>query len=62
VNTKIVKILTDNNGIPLSCSEPIASNHNDAYNLSETVERMLSSIKQSDFMRGFSFFVAIQLP
>ena len=41
-------IITDSNGIALSCSEPIAGNHNDAYNLSEIVERMLSKIKQSN--------------
>ena len=41
-------ILTDNNGIPLSCSEPIAGNHNDAYNLSEIMEQMLSNINHSD--------------
>ena len=41
-------ILTDCNGIPLSCSEPIAGNHNDAYNLTETMAQMLSNIRQSN--------------
>ena len=41
-------ILTDSNGIPLACSDPIAGNHNDAHDLIETFKKMLSDIKLSD--------------
>ena len=41
-------ILTDSNGIPLACSDPVAGNHNDAFELVETFEQMVSDIKLSD--------------
>ena len=31
--TSNMLIITDSQGIPLACSEPISGNHNDAYNL-----------------------------
>lgn len=33
-------MLTDNQGVPLACSEAIGGNHNDAYNLENNVEEM----------------------
>jgi len=41
-------ILTDSNGIPLVCSDPVAGNHNDAYDLVETFKKIVSDIKLSD--------------
>lgn len=40
-------ILTDSQGIPLCCSEPLSGNHNDAYNLSNNFRSMLSEIHSS---------------
>jgi transposase len=45
--TSNLLILTDSQGIPLACSEPIAGNHNDAYKLEENVNTMLVSIQKS---------------
>lgn len=46
--TSNMLILTDSNGIPLACSNPVAGNHNDAFELVETFEQMVSDIKLSD--------------
>ena len=46
--TSNMLILTDSNGIPLACSDPVAGNHNDAFELVETFEQMVSDIKLSD--------------
>ena len=45
--TSNMLILTDANRIPLSCSDPVSGNYNDAYQLNETVKKMLSTIKSS---------------
>lgn len=45
--TSNMLILTDNQGIPLACSEPIEGNHNDAFNLVQTVENMVADIQTS---------------
>jgi transposase len=45
--TSNMLIITDARGVPLSCSDPIAGNHNDAFELNETVEKMLYNISQS---------------
>jgi len=45
--TSNMLILTDNQGIPLACSEPIEGNHNDAFNLVQTVETMVADIQTS---------------
>jgi len=37
-------IITDSQGIPLACSEPIAGNHNDAFELVEKFRSMMKSI------------------
>ena len=37
-------ILTDNQGIPLTCSDPISGNHNDAFNLVPTAKKMFSEL------------------
>ena len=41
-------IFTDNQGIPLSCSDPISGNHNDAFELENNVDKMLCSIQAAD--------------
>lgn len=46
-NTSNMLILTDNQGIPLSCSEPMPGNHHDAYQLSASFNTMLSNIQSS---------------
>ena len=46
--TSNMLIITDNQGIPLACSDPEGGNHNDAYNLVPTTKRMLRAIKKSD--------------
>ncbi len=46
--TSNMLILTDSQGIPLACSEPTSGNHNDAYELEETVDKMLSNIQSSN--------------
>jgi len=46
--TSNMLILTDSNGTPLACSDPIAGNHNDAFELTGTFEQMVSDIKLSD--------------
>ena len=40
-------ILTDNQGIPIACSEPVAGNHNDAYRLVEIFSRMKKSVEEA---------------
>lgn len=45
--TSNLLILTDSQGIPLTCSEAIAGNHNDAHNLVKTTKKMLSNIHKS---------------
>jgi transposase len=41
-------IITDANGIPIACSEPIAGNHNDGYQVTQHVERMLKALQRSN--------------
>ena len=46
-STSNILIITDNQGIPLACSEPVSGNHNDAYNLVDITDKMLSNIRAS---------------
>ena len=46
--TSNMLILTDSQGIPLACSEPTSGNHNDAYELEKTVDKMLGNIRSSN--------------
>jgi len=48
--TSNMLIITDNKGIPLSCSDPIAGNHNDAHDLVKTVDKMILNIQKSDIL------------
>ena len=45
--TSNLLILTDNQGTPLSCSEPISGNHNDAFDLLPSFKSMLEEIRSS---------------
>lgn len=45
--TSNMLILSDVNGIPIACSEPIAGNHNDAYEFVENFESMAVSLQKS---------------
>jgi transposase len=47
-STSNLLIIADNRGIPLACSEPVSGNHNDAYNLVHTTDKMFSSIRASN--------------
>ena len=46
--TSNMLIITDNQGIPLACSDPISGNHNDAHNLVFYVREMLLNIQSSN--------------
>ncbi len=41
-------ILSDSKGIPIACSDPISGNHNDAFNLAQHFDGMVTSLKQSN--------------
>ena len=45
--TSNMLILTDSNGTPLSCSDPIEGNHNDAFELVPAARKMFGSIQTS---------------
>lgn len=51
-------MITDSNGIPLSCSEPIAGNHHDSYNLKYHFKTMLNNIEKSDIPTRWLFLNA----
>ncbi|MBL4707320.1 MAG: transposase [Flavobacteriales bacterium] len=40
-------IITDSQRLPITCSDPISGNHNDAYQLVDTVDLMLKNITKS---------------
>lgn len=46
--TSNMLILTDNQGIPITCSQPIEGNHNDTFNLVPTVQEMLTGLEASE--------------
>lgn len=46
--TSNMLILTDSRGIPLACSDPIRGNHNDAFELVPTIEKMLDNIQSCE--------------
>lgn len=46
--TSNILIISDAQGIPLACSDPISGNHNDAYKLEEHIQLMFNKIKKSD--------------
>lgn len=45
--TSNMLIITDNQGVPIACSEPVAGNHNDAYKLAQATESMIQSVTSS---------------
>lgn len=40
-------IISDNQGIPVACSDAVSGNHNDAFNLESTVDRMFQHMEAS---------------
>jgi len=46
--TSNMLIITDSQGIPLACSDPVSGNHNDAFELEKTVARMVEDIQKAD--------------
>jgi transposase len=46
--TSNMLILSDSNGIPIACSEPIAGNHNDAYQLVPNFKMMIKPLESSN--------------
>jgi len=45
--TTTTLIITDSQGIPLTCSEPVSGNHNDAYHLEETFNKMIRTVESA---------------
>lgn len=45
--TSNMLVLTDNQGIPVACSDAISGNHNDAHDLQSTVNGMFKDLKKS---------------
>ena len=50
--TSNMLILTDNQGIPLTCSDPVEGNHNDSFNLVPMVQKMMTNVESSDIRRS----------
>jgi len=46
--TSNMLIITDSQGIPLACSQAIAGNHNDAFELVQNVDSMLDTIESAN--------------
>lgn len=46
--TSNMLILSDSKGIPIACSDPIAGNHNDAFELTKNFDGMVTSLQQSN--------------
>ena len=40
-------IITDNQGIPLACSDPMAGNHHDSFDLVKQVDKMKTAIESA---------------
>jgi len=53
--TSNMLIITDSQGIPLTCSNPIAGNHNDAHDLVKTVDKMILNIQESNIRTNWLF-------
>lgn len=47
VKTRNMLILTDNQGILLTCSEPIEGNHNDAFKLVQPAQQMFADMESN---------------
>lgn len=46
--TSNMLFLTDRQGIPLACSDPIPGNHNDLFEIEKSVYKITDTLKQSD--------------
>lgn len=56
--TSNMLFLCDNNGIPLSCSDVMAGNHNDVYDVENQLGKMLEDIKKSNIRTDYLFLNA----
>jgi len=56
--TSNMLVLTDNQGIPLACSEAISGEHNDAYQLEQYVDKMFQSLRLSNIRTDWLFLNA----
>ena len=56
--TSNMLILTDNQGIPLTCSEAVSGNHNDAYELEKIMGKMLQGVRESNIRTAWLFLNA----
>jgi transposase len=45
--TTNILIVSDRQGIPIACSEPIAGNHNDAYEIEDNFNKMIRSVESA---------------
>lgn len=45
LKTSNMLILTYSRGTPLACSDPVEGNHNDAFDLVPTVEKMIGKVQ-----------------
>ena len=59
--------LTDRQGMPLACSEPMSGEHNDLFEIEKNVLKMINTLKQADiqvaglFLNGDAGFDAVKL-
>jgi transposase len=59
--------LTDRQGMPLACSEPMSGEHNDLFEIEKNVLKMINTLKQADipteglFLNGDAGFDALKL-
>ncbi|WP_430812483.1 transposase family protein, partial [Carboxylicivirga sp. 1411-1] len=56
--TSNMLILFDSKGIPIACSDPISGNHNDAFNLTQNFDSMVTSLEESNISVGGLFLNA----
>ena len=50
--------MTDNQGVPLTCSEPIEGNHNDAFKLVQPAQQMFADMESNGIRIDFLFLNA----
>jgi transposase len=56
--TTNILIMTDSQGIPIACSDPLAGNHNDAFQLETQTNNMIKHLIKSNLMVGGLFLNA----
>lgn len=67
LKTTNMLFLTDRQGMPLACSEPMSGEHNDLFEIEKNVLKMINTLKQADiqveglFLNGDAGFDAVRL-